>query len=378
VFVPPEAGAVGFELAGLPQRVLASAGFYLRRTFWPEEPSVLSGRLAFDETGAVRFDATDMALGAVGLCLTAALFVLALRRPRARPWLSDLLWFWTPLVLVLGVVPLGSTVFAAERFLYFPMIGLSALVARALVRPLLASGPRRYMTVAVSALAAVALGIASAAHAIDFRSERTLWQSELARDPNSVIALERLSSLAQARGEPQLALRYLERAVRAAQDRNLPHLAARAAASALVLGLRLTPDSASGDLQAIHRAFERLAAGQPVRLRTTQVRLTLDVPAAALDDLRGNVASFQVPRAWAALRAGRRSEAIAHLETVVRAAPTHRPAWRLLVTAQARAGRRERALATLKRARERFPSDRTLEALERQLKPVSPTEPGHR
>ena len=135
--------ALADRLALIPGNYLT----YLRQIVWPGTLAALYPR--------PRFLPGTFALGAATL---AALTSLALAARRKNPGaLAGWLWFLGMLVPSIGVVWMGTTEGAGDRFTYLPAIGLSAVVAAtwAARRP----GFRRlWMAVGAASLLAAALG----------------------------------------------------------------------------------------------------------------------------------------------------------------------------------------------------------------------------
>ncbi|HEX8436184.1 hypothetical protein [Archangium sp.] len=119
-----------FPATGLVERVLGTLGLYIQRALWPFPPSTVPA--PFELPGGP-FSVGSWVLGSgLALALVAGL-VLARFRPAVRPWLADAFWFAVPLAPVL-LFPISPKSMIADRLLYVPLIGLGALVARALVR----------------------------------------------------------------------------------------------------------------------------------------------------------------------------------------------------------------------------------------------------
>ena len=135
--------ALAERLALIPGNYLT----YLRQTVWPGTLAALYPR--------PRFLPGTLALGSA---LLAALTALAVAARRKNPGaLVGWLWFLGMLVPSIGVVWMGTTEGAGDRFTYLPAIGLSAMAAATWTaqRP----GRRRlWMAVGAASLWAAALG----------------------------------------------------------------------------------------------------------------------------------------------------------------------------------------------------------------------------
>lgn len=163
-------------------RVLASAGYYVRSAFWPWTPTVTVGAIDPAVEGAWLLPAWAIATGAVAALTVAALAVAALRRPALRPWLADAAWLVVPLLPVLNLFPLGYQTFVAERFLYLPLLGLAALLARLLVTARSERAQRG--AAAVAGVFVLACAGASTLHVAHFLDDVELWSYERAVHPD--------------------------------------------------------------------------------------------------------------------------------------------------------------------------------------------------
>lgn len=171
--------------ADTPARVLASLGHYVLAIVWPWQPSVTVGTPnPLTESGWL-LPGAHLALGAVTCAALPAIAIAARRRPAIRPVLADAAWFVVPLAPVLNLLPLGYQTFVAERFLYLPLLGVCALLARTLAA--LARGgrqsARRAVAIAVG-LVLVAAAISSARHVGHFFDDVELWSYEKTQHPD--------------------------------------------------------------------------------------------------------------------------------------------------------------------------------------------------
>lgn len=112
-------------------RVGASLGHYVRLLLWPWAPSIVPACQQFDDAGLPMYQPWAWSLGLVAVAGVVAFALAAWRRPRLRPWLADLAWFVVLLVPVLNLVAIRTSTLVAARFLYLPLLGASALLARA-------------------------------------------------------------------------------------------------------------------------------------------------------------------------------------------------------------------------------------------------------
>jgi len=180
-------GRIAELLPGAPARVVTSLGGYLVRAAAPWPPRAI---FRTDLYGSLH-----SLWGVVGLLAVAgfvALCAFAWRRPAVRPWLADALWLLVPLAPVLNLVPMFPCTFIAQRFLYLPGLGLSALVLRAL----LALEGTAARTASLALGGAFVLGHAAALlpSAAIWRDDLTLWTHERAADPGDSYARRQLAS----------------------------------------------------------------------------------------------------------------------------------------------------------------------------------------
>ena len=167
----------GLLTGGTVARVLASTGYYARSALWPWTPTVTVGAIDPAAEGAWLLPTWAIALGAVVLLAFVALVVASTRRPTLRPWLADAAWLVVPILPVLNLVPLGYQTFVAERFLYLPLLGLCAIVARLLSAVSPSQLAFRAAAAAVCVLAFACAG-ASTMHVARFFDDVELWSYE--------------------------------------------------------------------------------------------------------------------------------------------------------------------------------------------------------
>ena len=359
------AGALG--TSGMAARVASSAGIYLRCVAWPWPPSVLVGDIPLGPHG-MQYPPWSVALGAILFVALAALAVTAWRRPGARPWLADALWFVLPLAPTLNLVPLGTRLLVAPHYLYLPLLGVAALVTRSL-----GCIPVTRASVRVVALtfAALVLGVCAGVSRYQswrLRSEPDLWTYELSRNPRSVMSLEVLVGIEGQRGHHRAALAYARRGFRAATDLRRPDEQLRFLLLAAEEQLALTPDEDLVALAGLRDFYDALATpGAPARLRAEGLRVRVVVPVATGRTLGRDVLHYRVPRATAYARAGALAEAARQLEATVRVAPGSAEAWRTLALVDAGMGRWPEAREAVVHAQSVRSGDPSLAALRARI-----------
>jgi tetratricopeptide (TPR) repeat protein len=182
-------GAFGGLAAAIPLELrLANAAVacarYLGKLAWPTQLSALYPHPYLPGGSPL---ARAEVMGA--LALLAALGAGAVALARRAPYvLVGGLWFLGTLVPVLGLVQSGTQALA-DRFSYFPSLGLSLLLAFAASHWLARAGPRPRGAIAAAAGLATALlvasGIASFREARHWRGAESLYQHSLASTPRN-------------------------------------------------------------------------------------------------------------------------------------------------------------------------------------------------
>lgn len=143
------------------------------------------------------------------IAIVAALWWL-LRR-RTIPTTVGLIWFAVNIVPISNVVPLPTTTVMADRYFFFPAVGLWLVAADALDR-LHRVRPR---AVAVAAAAVLcAFGVRSLVRNLDWRDDLTLSRSAVEVEPRAAGAHYDLGFALQERGDAAGARREWEAAVR--------------------------------------------------------------------------------------------------------------------------------------------------------------------
>lgn len=228
-------------------------------------------------------------------------------------------------VAALGALRVGEL---GDRYLLLPACA-GAWLAGAGVEAL-AARPRRLARVALAGV--VALGAASAIrHTAVYADDGRLWQDAWNKNPRAVRAPLNLAAWHLERGEPGVALAWLERAEALAPGD--PQIVLNRAVAAEQLG---DPGTAR---RLLAELLERDSSAWPARLRLAHLELD----------------------------AGRTDAAAAHYEAVVRVHPLAAEAWAGLGVARHRQGRGPEAAAALDRALALDPAVQNAEAL-RQLR----------
>jgi hypothetical protein len=379
VLVPLPARSVHALLWSLPARVASSFGHYLHAAFWPLAPTALRGKSRLAEDGAIAFEPLSVALGCLGFAAFLLCAVYAVRRPRLRPWLADASWFAIGVAPALNLFPLELKALVADRFLYLPMIGIAALLARtvATVWPALGRGARG-LAVAVGFAVSFIFATVTVGHGRAFASEAALWAYELAHDPERPLVLEQNAELAAAAGKPARAVALARAGYDLAKRNRQVGLEVRFALIALEVAARATPDSEQARLLRLREFYDALAergAGElalaPVRAGDRELAPALglrvhysEVQRALLADA---TAQFHVQRARLHARTLALASAAQQLEHLVRVRPRSSEAWVELALVQGRARRFADALHAAAAARSLAPADASAIAAARAL-----------
>jgi protein O-mannosyl-transferase len=155
-------------------------------------------------------------LGGIAALLLGALLLVLLWK-KARPTSFGLLWFAITIAPVLNVRWMPEAAFA-ERYLYLPSVGLSWVMAWAIVALWnLASGRRRAWRTAL-ALAGAALAALAVARVVtrnrDWKNETVLYASTLAVSPDAYAIHTDLGKIYWDRGQKDLAEQEWQTAAR--------------------------------------------------------------------------------------------------------------------------------------------------------------------
>lgn len=290
----------------LPARALTALGFYTWRTVLPWPLTVVPYEPLIDGFGP--------ALLAVGAVVAAGVLALGVRAARVEAWrapVSDVAWWLLVLSPFLQVLRLPAVLFGSDRFLYFPMLGVAAVVSR------LARG-----RVARGALAGwVLAGAASLALAVPaWESSFTFFAREYALHPDSGFVSAAFAGRLQREGKPyarQALLRTL------ASSHAEPRYRTWAVGQLAAVTLELTRDDADPVLEELRGFYGAVAAGAPRALTLDGVTYEVE-PALALRQVRvGQWDDVALFRATLALRCGEMGDA-AELSEALMAAPTRR------------------------------------------------------
>jgi len=298
-------------------------------------------------------------LAGAGMLLTVTL--LALWQRRRRPWLVvGWLWFIVTLLPVIGLVQGGEQAWA-DRFSYWPHIGLFVAAAWGVAEVV-----KRLRIPARVSGAAAALGLGGlavfTAHQVGYwHDSATLWERALAVTEDNCVAHLRRGHYCLTHGRPDLAERHCSEAVRISP--NLPHLHYFLGQSLLALGKH--EEAAEQFRQTLQlrntpRAARALLRGDPTRAGVWQnlgvAQLRQGKPVLALHSFR-KVLELQPASAdalaslgHALWRSGERQEAVQSFQAALEHNGNSADAWNGLGVAHLTRGELDQASAVFSRA----------------------------
>lgn len=364
---PPISVGTSAGLLDVVTRVLASAGHFLASTFWPWQPSTQVGRQIAAVGGGFEQAPWAVALGLGALTAAILLAATAWRRPNLRSWLADASWFVGPLVPVMNLLPMGTYTLVSERFLYLPLLGVAALVGRAL-----ATAQVRPRPVAIAANAGAGVIVAAflavtVPHLAHFQDDASLWAYERRLDPENLVVAQQAATVALRQRRHAEAIAILEAGrVAAVAQRD----ATRAAAFALGQGAALMEAASDADVSTLHavRAFlEEFERTGRLALEAGPVSFSFDVPDRVRVDLAADPTRFLGPRAAVWARTAPPDQAEPYALEMVALAPHDAGGHVLLALLLARQGRFQEADAVIVRALHRFPGDREVTLAARRV-----------
>lgn len=343
-------------------RAVGALGAYAQRTLWPVPPTVAPVELAPGaDPGSLGVALLGLGI-VVGLCLLAVT-VLAVRRPSLRPVLADLVWWAVLLIPFLELAPRGTSIFVSDRFLYLPLLGACALLARGL-----AASPKRAPELAAWGAVVAAAMITSAALPA-YASALDFFGRELALHPRSTTLAWSYAGQLQ-RAEHHHARRVVLEQL--ALRRDDLRTASWATAQLANTVLALTLDGDRPTLEAIDRFYEGLHDGRPVALELGEQRFEVpDADQLVRQARLGLLDDLELHRATVSLELGRLDEALARAEPLA-GAPTPRRL-KLLARVYAARGDFARAASIIARGPRSVRDSELGVALERasRLPPVS-------
>ncbi len=309
--VPFRAPPSGFTALGWLERVLGSAGQFFRHLVAPFSPSVQSG---FDLSKALggphRTSPWMVALGVAAVLLVVLLVARARQKPELRPYLADVAWFLVPALPMLNLVPLGGLYYYGDRFLYLPLLGIAAIVARGFAgfrqrsRPVIAP----WLAYGAFGLLLGSWCLVAVPHLRDFRSDLALWESEHLEHPNDPVVVNSVMRATWSAGD-------FDRASQLAVERLRLFPGPKDKGDSLLRWMDIEEQRENASPEALDRLredAEALAAGRPPPSQSVRA-LARQVPPAGLRWLRQSD-RFRELRGRLATETGEFARAIAILE----------------------------------------------------------------
>jgi tetratricopeptide (TPR) repeat protein len=318
---------------------LSAYGWYLAITFWPWNLAVLYPH---------PYGNWSLLSALAGAGAMLALTLLGLWQARRRPWLIvGWLWFAIALLPVIGLAQSGEQVWA-DRFSYWPHIGLFVAVAWSL-----GELAERWRIPAPVCGAAAALGLGGLAVLTGFqvacwRNTAVLWEHALAVTRDNDVAHLHLGYYRLHQGRPDEAVAHFAEAVRIRPD----VAAFRYSLGAVLLSLGRV-DEAAGHLEQIvgqapghSEAWYNLGMA---RLRQHRPQEAADCFRKVLD-LRPESADAVTALGLALWQEGERPEAVDAFQAALRRDPQQAEAWHGLGVAHLAQGRLDEATEAFDKA----------------------------
>jgi len=165
---------------------LSALGHYLQLLAWPGDLTVQVGARIL-EGGEEVFPLMPLIGGGAFVLLVGGLWwKMGQGGDSTREGRGDLLWLVFPLLPVLHLLPLGTPWVASARYLYLPLLGVAALVARGMSREV----PQR-LPLLVGVVIGL-FGLSSTFHTLNFQTDEDLWTHESELHSDSATAWENL------------------------------------------------------------------------------------------------------------------------------------------------------------------------------------------
>ena len=346
--VPPP--AIEGEWAHLPARVVATLGYYVEAIVWPWSPYVNRGFRVLDCEGTMAVPSHIWVLGGLA---TAGLLSLCFSwsSARGRAYAADIGWIVVPLLPVLNFWEVHAHAFAADRCLYVPMLGVAALVARA-VAALLLLRRRVYRAVLLAILAFVlsACALSARRHVAHFHSSEVLWRYEVERNPNNLYAVERVAQQRSAARDFEAGLWWFQQGYERATVHCDTAAAARFALAAAGQLVRKTQDTEQSNLRDLRRFYEEVVNTERLHLVWPELKIDMELPDGFVEELQEDQSLVALPRALVMMRTLDLDRAEALLEEVLDQDRYNDGARLALATVYARQGRWSEARALLDQA----------------------------
>ena len=356
IWLVPLAAAGRPGWAEMPERVLSTLGYFVQRVAFPWPQTVHPAARSYDAASNEIFAPWAIALGVAALACVAVLAFLTWRhREKYRPWLADSLWFFVPLFPTLNILDIDAMARASDRFLYWPLMGVCALTARAITQALSLGVSMRRVVVGVAGGVSVLFVLASSIHVSHFRTDYTLWAHEYEVDQSNTEALWALSGIAKYEGLSDSAHQLCTEGYRAADRKRYQWTAIRFALCQLETSLDLaTPDDPE-TIAYVRGVYDELMDKSLLSADRGSLKFDMHITSETIRNrLVADPNNVALPRARAHLVSGNTDEAIVQLEQITRSYPAAKDGWRMLIAAYRDTGDEDGAAAATSHARRLF------------------------
>jgi tetratricopeptide (TPR) repeat protein len=186
----------------LPNAIIAYVG-YLTKAFWPVNLAVIYP--LHHETSA--------AITALAILVLVGITIGAGVQSRKRPWLAvGWFWFLGTLVPVIGLVQVGDQSMA-DRYTYFPLIGVFIMIAWSLPADVFASTNRGQVAAVAVALTLTALAAVTFTHIQVWKNTTTLFDHALKVTEGNITAHNVLAVASMQQGDLIGARDHVEKAL---------------------------------------------------------------------------------------------------------------------------------------------------------------------
>ncbi len=235
-------------------RSLAAFASYHQRTLVPTEATLIASEVEQLDYGLFELPATWIAAGAALALGWVTLGLVSLKRPAWRPWVGDFLWWLLLLAPVLQLVAVRNPTLVSDRYLYLPLLGPCAAVAR-----LTALVPTRAVKLATTGvLLAFAMLVLLALPSL--RDNLGLFAREYTLHPDDSITIDAYTRELAAAGQTRRRAAVLEQVMARRTDPRRIATFTLALAEAKAATLR---DSQRDELASLSAFFEALPTSAP-------------------------------------------------------------------------------------------------------------------
>lgn len=195
--------------------------FYLQRFFWPQNLNIAQHWVV------ERVDFFNFTLPLSILLITSFLIFLFLKKNRSSLFFFLLSWLVIPLGLIMNIIPLDMT--AAERWFYFPQIGLLGILVFFSLK-VIRHKPKMFGVFLITILFIIMLlGTRTVVRNFDWTNSYTLYSSGVINDRSNFYLENNLASALYDRNDYQGAEQHLLKSINLYQSwfppyKNLGHL----------------------------------------------------------------------------------------------------------------------------------------------------------